>query len=69
MKTFTVYLDTRTGRSQVTFDAERYDVTEDSYVFYAEDQQLAVFSRERTFGVVEERHRDFGWEERPPEAG
>lgn len=64
MKSYSVYLDTKTGRSQVTFEAETVEVKEHTYEFRVGGDISAVFSRERCFGFVEERGHG-NWEERP----
>ncbi len=69
MKTFSVYLDTETGRSQVTFEAEKVEVKEETFEFTVEGAMVAMFSREKAFGFVEERPRSESWEEGPPEFG
>jgi len=66
MKTFTVYLDTKTGRSQVTFEAERFEITDKCIEFYTEDTKVGVFMQSSCFGLVEEQH-GAAWEESPPE--
>ena len=57
MKTFTVYLDSQTGRTQVTFEAEKVTVTEKTFEFTLEGATVGVFAREKAFGFVEERPR------------
>ncbi|MFO7639236.1 MAG: hypothetical protein R6X14_08120 [bacterium] len=54
MKQFTVYLDTRTGRTQVTIEAEEFAGSSDVFEFKREGKVVAVFAREKTFGLVEE---------------
>ena len=67
MKNYSVYLDTKTGRSQVTFEAETVEVKENTYEFRVGGDIVAVFAREQCFGFVEERGQR-NWEE-PPEIG
>lgn len=54
MRVFTVYLDTRTGRTQVTLEAEDFAVQTDVIEFRREGRVVAVFARDKTFGLVEE---------------
>lgn len=67
MKTFTVYLDTRTGRSQVSFEAERFELTDRGIEFFRNDIRVAFFLNATCFGVMEESH-GAAWEEEPPTA-
>jgi hypothetical protein len=55
LKVFTVYLDTHTGRTQVTVEADSFVVKTDVFEFVREGSIAAVFAREKTFGFVEER--------------
>ncbi|MFO7675355.1 MAG: hypothetical protein R6X12_03450 [bacterium] len=55
MKTFTVYLDTHTGRTQVTVEADVFTVKTDVFEFQRGGVTVAVFAREKTFGFVEEK--------------
>jgi len=57
MKIFTVYLDSQTGRTQVTFEAEKATVTEKTFEFTLQGLTIGVFAREKAFGFVEERPR------------
>lgn len=65
MKTFTVYLDTKTGRSQVAVEADRFELTDRGFDFFREDTRVAHFSNAGCFGVLEEQH-SASWEEEPP---
>ena len=65
MKNFTVYLNTTSGRSQVTLEAETAEVKEATFEFSVEEQIVAVFARDKAFGFVEERPRT-EWQEEPP---
>ncbi len=68
MKNYAVYLDTKTGRSQVSFEAETVKITEGAFEFHVGDVTVAMFSRETAFGFVEERGGG-AWAEEPPEMG
>lgn len=69
MKTFTVYLDTHTGRNQVMVEAESAAVNSDMFEFRIGSATVAVFSRGKVFGYVEGHLADQTWEEEPPELG
>ena len=55
MKVFTVYLDTHTGRTQVTFEADAFVIKNDLLEFQREGRVVATFAREKTFGFIEEQ--------------
>ncbi|HDQ98705.1 MAG TPA: hypothetical protein ENN51_00245 [candidate division WOR-3 bacterium] len=55
MKIFTVYLDTHTGRTQVTFEADAFVIKDDLLEFQREGRVVASFAREKTFGFIEEQ--------------
>lgn len=65
MKTFTVYLDTKTGRSQVTVEADRFELSDHGFDFFREDTRVAHFTKTGCFGVLEELHAA-SWEEESP---
>ena len=54
MKAYTVYLDTHTGRNQVSLEADEHMVTNDLFEFKRKGAIVAVFVRAKTFGFVEE---------------
>ena len=65
MKTFTVYLNTNTGRSQVTVEADRFELTDKGFDFFRDDRRVAFFVNTHCFGLVEEQPTQ-AWEEEPP---
>ncbi len=69
MKTFTVYLDTHTGRNQVMVEAESAAVNSDMFEFRIGSETVAVFSRGKVFGYVEGQLTEHSWDEEPPELG
>lgn len=68
MKTYTVYLDTKTGRSQVIVEADSVVATETGFEFRRGQELIAAFTRSLCFGWVEENTRG-NWQEEPPELG
>jgi hypothetical protein len=69
MKTYTIYLDTKTGRSQAVVEADSVEMTEHAFEFRRGQELVGAFTRTLCFGWVEEMPQQNAWKDEPPEMG